>query len=65
MITINSRARDGFRRAGREHPAGRTEYPADTFTAEQLAELKGEPLFTVDVAEDEAPKAPAKGKKEA
>jgi hypothetical protein len=63
MIVIHSRARDGFRRAGQEHPAGRSEYPADAFTAEQLEQLQAEPLFTVEVAE--AAKAPAKGKKDA
>ncbi|MDO9501394.1 HI1506-related protein [Falsiroseomonas sp.] len=62
MIIITSRARDGFRRAGRAHPAGRTEWPDKAFTAEQAEELKAEPLFTVDFVEDE-PKTPAKSVK--
>jgi hypothetical protein len=64
MITVTSRARDGFRRAGRAHPAGRVVYPAGLFTAEQLEALKADPLFIVDV-EDEAKAAPRDGVMEA
>ena len=41
--------KDGFRRAGVAHPAVMTEYPDDVFTAEQLAQLKAEPMLTVKV----------------
>ena len=45
-IRIVSRAHDGFRRGGIAHPADAT-YPADAFTAEQLAAFEDEPLLTV------------------
>lgn len=56
-IRIVSRAHAGFRRGGVAHPADAT-YPADYFTAEQLALIEGEPLLTV-IVEDGAqvPKA--------
>ena len=41
--------KDGFRRAGVAHPAVMTEYADDAFTAEQLAQLKAEPMLTVKV----------------
>lgn len=65
MIVVTSRARDGFRRAGLAHPAGRTEWPDRAFSAAQADELLAEPLFVVDFIEDEET-APAKpGKKDA
>ena len=41
--------KDGFRRAGVAHPAVMTEYADGTFTDEQLAQLKAEPMLTVKV----------------
>ena len=41
--------KDGFRRAGVAHPAVMTEYADDAFTAEQLAQLKAEPMLTVKI----------------
>ncbi len=38
----------GFRRAGLAHPAEPTDYPAGTFTPEQIATLKGEPMLVVE-----------------
>ncbi|HEV2556812.1 MAG TPA: HI1506-related protein [Bosea sp. (in: a-proteobacteria)] len=51
-IRIVSRAHEGFRRGGHAHPADAT-YPADYFTAEQLALIENEPLLTV-IVEDGA-----------
>lgn len=52
MIKITSK-QDGFRRCGVAHPSGPTEYPVDTFTKEQLAILKTEPMLVVEIiAED-------------
>jgi hypothetical protein len=45
-ITIISRAKPGFRRAGIEHPE-RAEYPAGTFSAEQMEQLRAEPQLEV------------------
>lgn len=47
MIRITSKV-DGFRRAGRVHPAAPTEHAADAFTAHQLAALKAEPMLSVE-----------------
>jgi hypothetical protein len=59
-IRIVSRAHEGFRRGGHAHPADAT-YPADYFTAYQLALIEAEPLLTV-IVEDGAqvPKAARK-----
>lgn len=56
-IRIINRAHEGFRRGGHAHPADAT-YPADYFTAEQLAQIEAEPLLSV-IVEDGAqvPKA--------
>ena len=56
-IRIINRAHVGFRRGGHAHPADAT-YPADHFTAEQLAQIQAEPLLSV-IVEDGAqvPKA--------
>lgn len=45
-IFIASR-REGFRRCGIAHPAELTEYPAGTFTIEQVERLKSEPVLIV------------------
>jgi hypothetical protein len=47
MIRITSQ-RDGFRRAGMAHSAKPATYPDDYFTGEQLAQLQGEPMLTVE-----------------
>ena len=39
--------RDGFRRAGVEHPSTPTLYADDRFTDEQLAALEAEPMLIV------------------
>ncbi|MCI5075555.1 HI1506-related protein [Oricola sp.] len=39
---------DGFRRAGVAHPKDATEYPAGTFSTEQIKVLKGEPNLVVE-----------------
>ena len=70
--------RDGFRRAGVEHPSTPTLYADDRFTDEQLAALEAEPMLVVHHVEDEpegvkepetpepeAPKAPKGKAKEA
>jgi hypothetical protein len=68
-VIIHSRAADGFRRGGRAHAAGRNEYPAADFTAEQLEAVKAEPLFSVEITGEPdpapEPEAPAAGKKKA
>ncbi|NHZ48593.1 HI1506-related protein [Nitratidesulfovibrio liaohensis] len=46
MIRITSK-RDGFRRAGMAH-SGTRDYPAGTFTDEQLEALTGESMLVVD-----------------
>lgn len=52
LIVVRCR-RPGFRRAGLAHPA-RAEYPAGFFTAEQLAQLRAEPMLDVrELAEGE------------
>lgn len=54
-ITITAKV-PGFRRAGLAHPAEPVTYPADRFTADQLAALRAEPNLVVVVsgaAEDE------------
>lgn len=51
MIRITALS-DGFRRAGTAHSASPTEYPDETFTPEQLQELKAEPLLLVEVLPD-------------
>jgi len=54
MIRIKSK-RDGFRRAGRAHPAAWTEHPDRAFTKKQLARLKAEPMLMVEVVRDKTP----------
>lgn len=54
--------RDGFRRAGIEHPAKPVDHPLDSLTKTQIALLKDEPGLVVQEVELEAedqPKAPA------
>lgn len=61
----------GFRRAGIAHPAEAVDYPAGTFTEEQLAQLKAEPALIVEETAEAAPepdkkqKSPAKAGEEA
>jgi hypothetical protein len=45
--------RDGFRRAGIEHPSTPTLHDDDRFTKEQLAALEAEPMLIVQYVEDE------------
>ena len=62
-IRIISRTHDGFRRGGVAHPADET-YPADHFSAEQLAQIEAEPQLTViyqDGAEPPKAKTARKG----
>lgn len=54
MIRIISKV-DGFRRGGIEHSALPTEYPEGTFTREQLAVLRAEPMLLVDLLPDTSP----------
>ncbi|KJV26911.1 hypothetical protein VI06_16225 [Aquitalea magnusonii] len=60
MIRITARD-DGFRRAGMAHSATPTEHPDETFTPEQLQELKAEPLLVVEVLPDPATTAASDG----
>ncbi len=51
LIRVHCR-KPGFRRAGLAHPA-RAEYPAEIFSAEQLAALRAEPMLSVQEVEEE------------
>lgn len=51
-------SRPGFRRAGVAHGAVKT-WPADTFSTEQLAQLRADPAFTVEFVATEEPSAVA------
>lgn len=67
IVRIASR-REGFRRAGLAHPAQPVEHPADSFTPDQLAALKAEPMLMVDelerpAAEPAEPAGDGKAKK--
>lgn len=55
MIIITSK-KNGFRRCGVAHPAEKTEYPNDFFTAEQIEELHNEPMLVVLEGDEEAAK---------
>ena len=59
-VTIMCR-QPGFRRAGIAHPA-RAEYLASAFTAEQLAQMKAEPMLEVFEAGEDDPAPAPKGK---
>jgi hypothetical protein len=61
-VRIISRAHDGFRRGGVAHPADET-YPADHFSAEQLAIIEAEPLLTVIYQDGAAPPKANKAKR--
>ena len=52
MIRIKSK-KAGFRRCGIAHPAIWAEYPEGRFTAEELAELKAEPMLSVEIVVSE------------
>lgn len=47
MAILIASKRDGFRRAGIEHPSTPTLYADDRFTPEQLAALEREPMLIV------------------
>lgn len=47
ILRITSK-RDGFRRGGMAHPATATDHAIDAFTKEQLAQIKAEPMLTVE-----------------
>lgn len=47
MPVIITSKQDGFRRCGMAHPANAVEHADGTFTAEQLAALKAEPMLVV------------------
>mgnify|MGYP007111628748 CR=1 FL=1 len=65
MPVIITAKRDGFRRCGMAHSDKAVEHSDDTFTKEQLAILKAEPMLVVQVTEaDPEPEAKPKGKKE-
>lgn len=64
--------RDGFRRAGIEHPSTPTLYADDRFTPAQLEALEAEPMLIIHhvddkpegvKAEDSAPPEPTKSEK--
>lgn len=49
MIRIRSK-KDGFRRAGVAHPAEWVVYPDAAFTAEQIEQLRAEPMLQVEIS---------------
>ena len=51
IYRITSRARDGFRRGGRRHPTGKSEYPEDSFSDCQIPIIERDPAFTVEIIE--------------
>ncbi|MDL2320767.1 hypothetical protein LJC47_00255 [Desulfosarcina sp. OttesenSCG-928-B08] len=59
MIRITSK-KEGFRRAGVAHSRTPKEYPDEAFTAEQLKQLKAEPMLVVELID---PKLSMDGKK--
>jgi hypothetical protein len=59
IIIVSRKA--GFRRAGIEHPP-RAEYPGDHFSAEQLEQLKAEPMLEVIITGEPEPEPEKKGK---
>lgn len=50
--------RDGFRRAGIEHPATAVDHPVSGLSKAQIAQLKAEPGLVVVEVEIDAPDAP-------
>ena len=52
MIEIVCKKTEGFYRGGKKHPAGLTSYPDGTFTPDQLARIKSEPLLQVRIVPD-------------
>lgn len=55
MPVIITAKKDGFRRCGMAHPANAVEHADGTFTEEQLAILKAEPMLVVqELADDSA-----------
>jgi len=54
-VIIITAKKDGFRRCGMAHPASAVEHKDGTFTEEQLAILKAEPMLVVqELAADSA-----------
>lgn len=47
-IRVNCSA-EGFRRGGQRHPLGPADYPLDHFTGEQLEQILGDAMFTVEL----------------
>lgn len=47
--------RDGRRRAGLDHPAAPVDHPADTFTPDQIAQLKADDQLVVQEVEVDVP----------
>ena len=62
MIRITAKL-DGFRRASIPH-FGVREYPDGTFTAEDLAALKAEPMLVIEEIPDAEEPKPATRKKD-
>lgn len=50
--------RDGFRRAGIDHPATPVDHPLTRFSKAQIAQLKNEPALVVVEVEIDEPDAP-------
>ncbi|MDY0212557.1 MAG: HI1506-related protein [Desulfuromonadaceae bacterium] len=48
MVTITAK-KDGFRRCGIAHTSKPTEYEVDRFSAQELAQLRTEPMLVVEV----------------
>jgi hypothetical protein len=59
-LTITARPAKGFRRCGMHHPASPVTHPAGTFTADQVAALKGDANLVVVEAPKDAGKPAAK-----
>lgn len=57
MPVIITAKKDGFRRCGMAHPASPVEHKDGTFTEEQLATLKAEPMLVVQEVADANPLA--------
>lgn len=53
---------DGFRRAGVAHARTPTDWPAEAFTATQLAQIEAEPRLTVQQIDKEVEADSADGK---
>jgi hypothetical protein len=56
--------KDGFRRCGVAHPAAPVIHPDGTFTPDQIAILKAEPMLIVEEIPDEKPPKNGQGPKD-